>query len=189
MRFVFIFGPQAVGKMTVGEELARQTGMKLFHNHMSIEMVNPIFPYGTPEGKHLVKVIRRAVFETALESDQLEGLIFTYVWALDAPADWHEVMEIKALCERYKREFYCVELEADLEKRVERNRTPHRLEMKPTKRNLEWTEKDLLKTARKYRLNSLPKEIPFAHYLRINNTELSPEQAAGQIIEYFGWKK
>ena len=88
MRFVFIFGPQAVGKMTVGEELARQTGMKLFHNHMSIEMVNPIFPYGTPEGKHLVKVIRREVFETALESDQLEGLIFTYVWALDAPADW-----------------------------------------------------------------------------------------------------
>jgi shikimate kinase len=34
MKFVLIFGPQAVGKMTVGQELAKITGLKLFHNHI-----------------------------------------------------------------------------------------------------------------------------------------------------------
>jgi shikimate kinase len=41
MKFVLIFGPQAVGKMTVGQELAKITGLKLFHNHMTIERVPP----------------------------------------------------------------------------------------------------------------------------------------------------
>jgi shikimate kinase len=36
---VFIVGPPAVGKMTVGYELAAQTGLKLFHNHQTIELV------------------------------------------------------------------------------------------------------------------------------------------------------
>ena len=38
--------------------------------------------------------------------------------------------------------FYFVELEADLETRLERNITPHRLEAKPTKRDIEWSKKD-----------------------------------------------
>ncbi|GAE48204.1 hypothetical protein JCM21738_5289 [Mesobacillus boroniphilus JCM 21738] len=40
MKFVLIFGPQAVGKMTVGHELEKITELKLFHNHMTIELVN-----------------------------------------------------------------------------------------------------------------------------------------------------
>jgi ATP-dependent protease Clp ATPase subunit len=31
MKFVLIFGPQAVGKMTVGQELEKITELKLFH--------------------------------------------------------------------------------------------------------------------------------------------------------------
>lgn len=41
MKFVLIFGPQAVGKMTVGHELEKRTDLKLFHNHMTIELVTP----------------------------------------------------------------------------------------------------------------------------------------------------
>ena len=43
MKFVVIFGPPAVGKMTVGQELAKLTGLKLFHNHMTIELVLNFF--------------------------------------------------------------------------------------------------------------------------------------------------
>jgi shikimate kinase len=32
MKFIIIFGPQAVGKMTVGHELEKTTKLKLFHN-------------------------------------------------------------------------------------------------------------------------------------------------------------
>lgn len=31
MKFILIFGPQAVGKMTVGQELVKITTLKLFH--------------------------------------------------------------------------------------------------------------------------------------------------------------
>lgn len=37
MKLVFIFGSGAVGKMTVGQELMKLTGLRLFHNHMAIE--------------------------------------------------------------------------------------------------------------------------------------------------------
>lgn len=37
---IMITGPQAVGKMTVEQELAKLTNFKLFHNHMSIDLVN-----------------------------------------------------------------------------------------------------------------------------------------------------
>jgi hypothetical protein len=47
-KFVFIFGPQAVGKMTVGQELAKVTGLKLFHNHMTIDLLEPLFGF-SPE--------------------------------------------------------------------------------------------------------------------------------------------
>lgn len=42
MKFVMIFGPQAVGKMTVGKELQKITELKLFHNHMTIDLLAPI---------------------------------------------------------------------------------------------------------------------------------------------------
>ena len=40
-----IVGPQAVGKMTVGQELSKLIDYKLFYNHMTIEMVRLIFDY------------------------------------------------------------------------------------------------------------------------------------------------
>ena len=43
MKLVVIVGPHAVGKMTVGQELSKITGLKLFHNHMTIEPVIEIF--------------------------------------------------------------------------------------------------------------------------------------------------
>ena len=44
-KFVLIVGPQAVGKMTVGQELSKLIDYKLFYNHMTIEMVRLIFDY------------------------------------------------------------------------------------------------------------------------------------------------
>lgn len=38
MKIVLLVGNGAVGKMTVGQELMKQTGLRLFHNHMPIEL-------------------------------------------------------------------------------------------------------------------------------------------------------
>ena len=45
MTLVIIFGPPAVGKMTVGLELERLTGFRLFHNHMTVDPVIRLFPF------------------------------------------------------------------------------------------------------------------------------------------------
>ena len=82
IKFVLIFGPQAVGKMTVGQELTKITDLKLFHNHMTIDLVSHFFDYGTKEGKRLVNLIRQEIFEEVSKID-LSGMIFTYLWAIN----------------------------------------------------------------------------------------------------------
>ena len=61
----------------------------------------------------------------------------------------------------------------------------NRLLNKPSKRNLEWSEKDLLKSVEKYRFNSKENEIKEKNYLRIDNTNISPDIVAKMIKEKF----
>lgn len=184
MKLIIIFGPQAVGKMTVGQELERITSLKLFHNHMTIELVSPFFSYGTPTGRRLVQQFRQAIFEEVAQSD-LPGIIFTFVWAFDLEGDWNYIREIRQMFESKGAETIFVELEAEVEERLERNRSPHRLAHKPTKRNIAFSEGDLLKTMEHHRLNSIEGELEHDNYIRINNTSLTPEQVAVMIKERF----
>lgn len=184
MKLIIIFGPHAVGKMTVGHELERTTGLKLFHNHMTIELVSPFFSYGSEAGKRLVNLFRKEIFEEVAKSD-LEGLIFTYVWAFDQKSDWDYIDNLCEIFESKGGTVYFVELETDINTRIDRNKHPHRLSHKPTKRNLERSEKDLNDSMKKYRLNSKIGEIQKENYLRIDNTSLSPEETAKNIKEKF----
>ncbi|MCT8138536.1 AAA family ATPase [Anaerobacillus sp. CMMVII] len=184
MKFLLIFGPQAVGKMTIGHELEKITDLKLFHNHMTIELVTPFFSYGTEAGKRLVHKFRQEIFEEVSKSD-LYGLIFTYVWAFDQKEDWDYVENVCNIFEARGGTIYFVELEADIEERIQRNKSPHRLAHKPTKRNIDWSENDLKISMERYRLNSKDGEITKENYLRINNTNLSSKEVAQIIKEKF----
>ena len=184
VKLIILFGPQAVGKMTVGHELGKITDLKLFHNHMTIELVTPFFSYGSKPGKRLVNLFREEIFEEVSKSD-LPGMIFTYVWAFDQADDWAYIERISEKFESRGAEVYYVELEADLEQRLERNKTPHRLEHKPSKRNTEWSEQELRKTLENHRLNSYDGEIQKDNYLRINNSAIHAEDVAKMIKEHF----
>jgi dephospho-CoA kinase len=180
---VIISGPQAVGKMTVAENLKEKIGYSLMVNHDSIEVSNKIFGRKTDAQKELNGLIREAAFNVAIKHN--ENIIFTYVVAYDDETSMNYLYKLKNLFENSGGKFYFVELEADLETRLERNLTPHRLEQKPSKRDTEWTVKDIYKTMEKYRLNSNEGEITFENYLRINNTNLSPDEVSNMIIERF----
>jgi len=184
MKLVIIFGPQAVGKMTVGQELEKITGLKLFHNHMTIELVSLFFNYGTEQGRRLVNLFRDELFKEVASSD-LDGLIFTYVWAFDQKDDWDYIEKISKFFKDKGGEIFYVELEADVEERIKRNKTEHRLAHKPTKRNLEFSEQKLKNSMMKHRLNSSEDEIKEENYLRINNTNLDPVNVALKIKETF----
>lgn len=184
MKFVIIFGPQAVGKMTVGHELEKITDLRLFHNHMTIELVTPFFDYGSETGRKLVREFRRRIFEEVAGSDGA-GMIFTYVWNFDQLSDGEYVQEISGIFEREGATVCLVELEADMEERLKRNRHPHRLSHKLTKRNIEKFEVDLKASMHKHRLNSDVGEIKHENYLNIDNTHIEPDKVARRIKEYF----
>ncbi|QFF99167.1 shikimate kinase [Psychrobacillus glaciei] len=182
-KFVFIFGPQAVGKMTVGQELAKLTGLKLFHNHMTIDLLEPLFGF-SPEMWRLTHLFRQEIFQSFSKSDHY-GMIFTKVWYFNKQEDWNDVENMCQTMSSQGVDIYFVELEANVEERLKRNRTPHRLEYKPTKRNIEQSEQHLLSTVESCRLNSKNGEIEKENYLRIDNTNLSTEEVAQRIMREF----
>ena len=185
MKLVIIFGPHAVGKMTVGQQLADITDLKLFHNHMTIEPITELFR-GYPEHfRRLKDLFRQEIFSSFLNTDQY-GIIFTYMWAFDAQEDWDYINGLEQLFLSHGAQVYFVELEADYDIRIQRNKTENRLLHKPSKRSIEYSEQLFRDLEQKYRLNSLPGEIGKEHYLRLNNTEMPPRQAAQLIKSTFG---
>jgi len=184
-RLVIIFGPPAVGKMTVGLELARLTGLKLFHNHMTVDLVLPFFAFGTPPFSRLVGEFRRRIFEEVAASD-LPGLIFTFVWALDDPRDTEFIDRTCDIFRAHGAAIYFVELEATQVERLRRNETELRLLSKPPKRDVEKSRRNLLETDAKYRLNTRGDFVyQGPNYVKINNMELSPAAVAWRIVEAF----
>lgn len=181
---VFIIGPPAVGKMTVGYELARRTGLRLFHNHQTIELVLQFFPFGTAPFVRLLREFRRRIMEEVAASD-LPGLIFTYVWAFDRPSDHTSVGELAAIFTSRGGRVVYVELEATQEERLRRNETEFRLAEKPSKRDVAASRQRLLEHDAVYRMNSAGEFDGRADYLRIDNTALSPEDVAERIIAHF----
>lgn len=184
---IIVSGPQAVGKMTVAEKLRDKIGYRLMTNHDSIELSDVVFERKSAAQKEFNLLIRSAAFETAVKYDV--NMIFTFVMAYGEKEDLDYVNNLRNLFEQSGGNFYFVELSADLETRLQRNLTPHRLEMKPTKRDTEWTKNDILKTMEKYRLNSYEDEFICDNHIKIDNTNLQPEEVADIIIEKFNLKR
>lgn len=181
MKLLFLFGDAAVGKMTVGQELMKLTGLRLFHNHMTIEPVLEIFgQYNTTA----INRLRQVIFEEFAKTENY-GMIFTFMWAFDQRSDWEYVEQIKSIFQPYGTEFYYVELVAPLEVRLERNATENRLQNKASKRDVETSNQRLLRDDSNYRLESRDGEIPFENYMKIDNSNLSPALAAQEIKEKF----
>jgi hypothetical protein len=182
---VFIVGPPAVGKMAVGMELERLTGMPLFHNHLTIDLVLRFFPFSSAPFRRLVGEFRTRICEEVADSE-LPGLIFTYVWAFDLPADREFVDHLAGIFQSRGAGVCYVELEAPLEERLRRNETELRLAEKRPKRDLERSRRNLLELEEGYRMNSAPLEFPYPdRYLRIDNTEIPPAEVARRIAEAF----
>lgn len=182
MKLLFLIGNAAVGKMTVGQELMKITDLRLFHNHMTIEPVIEIFGSFYPPA---INRLREVIFEEFAGSDNY-GMIFTYMWAFDQRSDWDYVEHVKSIFAPYDTEFYYVELVTSQEVRLRRNVTENRLSNKASKRDVDFSNRRLISDDASYRLESLPGEISFPNYMRIDNTDLEPGIAAQMIKDRFG---
>ncbi|MBO4368302.1 MAG: AAA family ATPase [Clostridia bacterium] len=180
---IVVCGPQAVGKMTVAESLRDKLRYNMMMNHDSIEVSDRIFGFATPAQKEFNRFFREKAFELAVKHDV--DLIFTYVCAFDVKEEHDYLDSLRDMFEKAGGSFYFVELYADLETRIVRNETPHRMERKASKKDVAWSRQNLLKDAQKHALNSAEGEYWFKNHLKIDNTDLMPDKVADMVIEAF----
>src|SRR5690242_8263835 len=176
---LLILGPPAVGKMTVGRAIADRSDFRLFHNDHSIEMLLDVFDYGTPPFRTLNTEIRSRVIEEAAASGT--DLVFTFVMGMDEDS---EADYLARLLAPYGDEVAVLELVADLDARLVRNRTEHRLAEKKSKRDVEWSDDNVRQLEADYRMTSEPgRDAPGERvlarwpHLVVDNTDL----AAGEV--------
>ena len=173
MKLILIYGSPAVGKLTVSNEIARRTDFRVFHNHLSIECVAPIFDFGTESFWNLVHLIRVETVAEAARANQ--NLIYTFCYAKDS--DDAHVRLITKTVEENGGEIVFVLLKAKksvIEKRV--------LE-KSRKKFGKIADIELLH--RIWEKHELFAPVPERESLVIDNTDLSAENAARRIIEHF----
>ena len=181
MDLIVLVGSGGVGKMTVGQELMKITDFRLFHNHMMIEPVIEIF--GRFHGG-LVSKLREDIMDEFMKTNY-QGMIFTFMWAFDMKEDWDYIEGVAKKFEETGGTVYWVELVADRAVRLERNKTENRLQHKASKRDLTISEDRIIREETKYRVVSNDGEVPFENYIKIDNTNLSPDVVAKMIKDRF----
>ena len=180
---MIVIGPQAVGKMTVAKVIKEKIGYAVSTNHDSLEVPARIFGWGTPSFKEMRNMMRKEIFNLSIKNDV--NLIFTYIVDFNDKKEFKFLDDLKNKYEKSGGKFYLVELETNLEERLKRNVTEERLQEKPTKRDIERSNKELVDSMDKYRMNSNEGEITYKNYIRIDNTNLSPEEVANKVIKKF----
>ena len=77
MLLLCIYGPAASGKLTVARELGARTGFPVFHNHLVVDMLTPVFGFGSAPFVELREHVWLEVLLRAAE-ECLAGVVFTF---------------------------------------------------------------------------------------------------------------
>ena len=181
---IVVCGPQAVGKMVVAESLRDKLRYNLMINHDSIEVSDRIFGFATPAMREFNESFREKAFELAVKHNV--DFIFTYVCAFDVPEELDYLRKLEKQFTESGGKFIFVELSTDLETRLMRNETPYRMERKASKKDVNWSKGNLLSDTEKFKLNTDEGEILFENHLKIDNTDLTPDEVADRVIKEYG---
>ena len=76
MRLIFIYGAVASGKLTVARELGCLAALPVFHNHLIVDGLSAVFPFGTPAFIKLRESFWLAVMREAARDGR--SIIFTF---------------------------------------------------------------------------------------------------------------
>lgn len=174
MKLIVIYGPPAVGKLTVAKALAKLTGYKVFHNHLTVDFLDPIIGYGRRGFFRALGRIRLIVFEAAVEAN-LPGMIFTFVYA--KPDDNAFVKQVTQVVRKNGGDVCFVRLTCS-------KRALFRRVTSPTRRHF-----DKIRTPAALQKNlaeaNLVSGVPGVQSLRIDTTRMSPDAAAKRIVAHY----
>lgn len=168
MKLILLYGPPAVGKLTVARELSKITGISLFHSHMILNDIAEIFGYDNPIRRKLEFEFKTRIIEEAVAEGR--NIITTGSITRD---NTHYYESLIKLVEKKRGVVFLVQIKAEKETLFERVRHE----------------------SRKQKINSAEKlEEFFGRYpenlerfgkgnkLVIDTTKLSPEECAKQIV-------
>jgi len=181
---LFVVGPPAVGKSTVSAAIAQRTGLRVYRNHETVELVLRFFPFGTPAFQRLIVEFRRRILEEVAGSD-LPGMIFSFVRAFDRESDDAMVEEFAAIFRNHGGRVLFLELEASRTARLLRNAKEHAHTVSIFSPDMELTREQVIEFETMHVLNSGARFDGFPDYLKIDNTDLSPDEVAERAIEAF----
>src|SRR5262252_4752756 len=76
MRLVVLCGPPGVGKLSVARELAGRSGYRLFHNHLTVDLLESLFEFGSAPFVELRERLWLELLGRAAD-EGVTGVIFT----------------------------------------------------------------------------------------------------------------
>lgn len=178
MDLVILYGLPASGKLTVARELARLTGYRIFHNHLTVDLVTSVFPDFNAPHLGLRESIWLTVFEHAVRYG-LPGLLFTMVFHRHGTPTPSFFPRVQELLDGGRGRLCVAELRCDLDEVKRRVVDESRRAFgKPTTPGaVEW-----FLANRHYEpdLSAVTDDV-----LRLDTTRLAPEAAAGWIAAHF----
>lgn len=173
MKLLLIYGSPAVGKLTTANEVAKLTGFRVFHNHLTIDAITPVFDFGTAPFWKLIHLFRRETIAEAARENV--DLIYTYCYAKDS--DDAHIAEVAGAVTEHGGEVCFVLLTAD--KNVIESRVV--AESRRAHGKLGGLE-ELHEIWEKYELFA---PVNGHESLIIDNTETSARQTAQRIVAHF----
>lgn len=172
MKLIFLYGPPAVGKLTIGKELEKKLGYKLLYNHMIINIVDNLFSFHNSSRRKLTREFGLRILEEAIENDL--DLIITAGTAGSTTLFDYFTQLIK-LVESKGGQVYMVHLTADAQSLL------HRVEDEFRKQHgKNFGKKEMREMLEKY--DNLFDKHPAKEHLTIDTSQFSPEQAAKQLL-------
>jgi hypothetical protein len=175
MRLIFLWGMPGSGKLTVAREVSAMTGWKVFHNHLTVDLLMEVFPFGSKEFIELRESIWLAVIEAAAASDA-PGLIFTFNPENTVRQSFVE--RIEQIIRRLDGQLDYVEICCDTTAIEQRLDTPQR---RNYKKLLSVQTFRQLAQQGVFRSPVMPPPK-----MRVDTTQQSPKEAAVQIVEGLG---
>jgi broad-specificity NMP kinase len=170
MKLIFLYGPPASGKLTIARELEKRIGFKLFHNHLTVDLVSSVFEFGSDSFVELRERIWLDVFKQAA----IDGISMIFTFAPERTVRSSLIEQVKQAVED---NVIFVELtcdEAELERRVE------------NKSRADFGKLNSVEFYRKLKADGVfDYSMPDPHF-KVDTTSISPTETAKAIKEFLG---